>query len=298
MMKYYVGIDIGGTTIKYGLVDEKGTVIENDLIKTIDDKKTILELIYNLVLKYQKKYDVSAVGVSVPGFVTRNGFLKTAGAIKSLYKINLKEELEEKLSLLVYVENDANSAALAENWVGKGNSVKDFVFISVGTGIGGAIIVDNSLLKGYMDRAGEFGFMIINPVIQDDTKSPSLSKVGAIPSLLDYYFIQTNSRVSDAKAIFELVEKGDEFAIAAINRFTFELAIGLYNLTICLDPQVLVIGGAISENKIFINKLQDQLLSLMNGHNEMRDEPIPQIVAAKHLNLSGIIGSVYPAVHK
>lgn len=290
-MSNYLGFDIGGTNIKYGILNEKGEVLKFDKFETIHEKENLYKR-FKQVVEDHSDFNIEGVAVSVPGFVDSTGYLRTAGAIFSLYRTNLKEDLEKELGVKVLVENDANCATLAENWLGSGKSNKDFILLTVGTGIGGGVIINNSLVRGKNFRCGEFGYMAIDPIIKGDTKSASLSKVAAMPSLYNYYFVQTTKRLEDGKKIFKLYQEGDVSAKFAVQRFVHELGVALFNLMMCLDPEKILLGGAISENQLFIDLVRNEVKEILEGHPELEDDTPVQIDAAKFLNQSGVIGAV------
>ena len=296
-MSNYLGFDIGGTNIKYGVLNEQGKILKFSKFETVDDKEEIYKQ-FKKVLDENAELNIQGVAVSVPGFVDSVGYLRTAGAIFSLYRTNLKDELEKELGVKVLVENDANCATLAENWIGIGKLNKNFILLTVGTGIGGGVVINNSLVRGKNFRCGEFGYMAIDPVIKGDTKSASLSKVAAMPSLYNYYFVQTTKRLEDGKRIFQLYQAGDKSAKFAVRRFVHELGIAVFNLMMCFDPEKIILGGAVSENQLFIDLVRTEVKELLEGHSELEDDTPVQIDAAKFLNQSGVIGAVSLFINK
>lgn len=297
-MNYFVGIDIGGTTIKYGVINDAGQISVKGQKNTVTTKSALFESMDGIIDELTQTYPVSGIGISVPGFVTKKGMLHSAGAIKGFVGINLLEELEKRFPYPIHIENDANATALAEHLLGASKGTESSVTLTIGTGVGGAIIINNELLRGKNSRAGEFGFMLIDPVSQADTKSPSLSKVAALPSLYTYYFIQANQRLEDGKRLFLMANDKDQAAQKAINLFTQKLAIGIYNLLMIIDPEIIVIGGAISENNEFLSIVKKKVTRLFQSHDELVNTKIPKIVATQLKNDAGMIGAVSPFLQK
>lgn len=292
-MTNYLGIDIGGTQVKYGIVNELGKVLVFNKFDTIFDKEEICTKIASIVDE-NLSYDLHGIGISIPGFVRPDGFLRTAGAIHSLSGVNIKDELQRKISIPILVENDANCAALAENKFGVGKDISNFILVTVGTGIGGGIIFNNHLVRGHNDRAGEFSFMITNPTANQNTKMPIFSSVDGMPRLYEYYYSQTKQRLEDGKEIFRQAKEGNQGAQIAINQFVYELGMLLYNLTMSIDPEAIIIGGAISNNELFIELLKEKTLQLFYNYSGLLEEEniFPMIEPAMFLNQSGVIGAV------
>jgi predicted NBD/HSP70 family sugar kinase len=294
-MKKYIGIDIGGTTIKHGVLNESGQIlIQGQTATKRDDGADIIEKVVEVVKGYQHDHDVSGVGISAPGAIRDDGYMITGGAILDFYDINLKEVLEAKIGLPVTLENDANCAALAELWQGSGRGMKHFLTVVVGTGIGGGIVVNGRLFKGANFNAGEFGYMLVEPIQYGDTRRASLSLTGAIGlGLVERYELRTQLTGHDGKAIFELADAGDVAAIGVVDGFYKALVTGLFNLATTFDPEVILIGGAISGNVAFMEQLNLRLRDLQAGHKDMGSVKLPEIKACQFENDAGMIGAVY-----
>jgi len=298
-MAYYVGIDIGGTNIKYGLLDELGTILNNGCVKTSEKGEEIIVNIQTIVKKYAIDYEITAVGISAPGSIRDDGFMITGGAIKDFYGINLKEMLEAKIGLSVFLENDANCAALAELWLGSGKEKKHFLFAGIGTAVGGAIVINGQLFKGANFNAGEFGYLIVDSINNGNTRMATLSLNGSVGhGIVDKYEEITNRKDLDGETIHALSKSGEELATKIVNEFYYALAKGIFNLTLAFDPEIVLIGGAISKDKNFIIRLQKEIDDLQNGHRDMGTVKIARVKACHFLNDAGIVGAVYHAMSK
>ncbi|MDN5811171.1 MAG: ROK family protein [Tetragenococcus koreensis] len=292
-MQFYVGFDIGGSSIKYGLLDENGEISKKDHFKTPSDKDQVLDKMAEVVSAFTKDYKVKAIGLSVPGVVEENGFLTTAGAISCLYGINIKEEIEKRTGLFVHAENDANAASIAEKWGGAAQGIANYISLVIGTGIGGCLVVNHEIYRGAHARSGEFGWMLLDDN-QDDLNSSTMNfQAATIIGLLRIYNLKSGEKISDARTIYERAEKGEYLAQTVLTKFHRKLAQGILNVVVSFDPSVVVIGGGISANPTFLKDLQLAYKQLQNEHGALVDMDIPQIVPAKFLNDAGIIGAVY-----
>ena len=295
-VKHYIGIDIGGTNIKYGLLTEEGQVLDFNKIKTNRNKKEMIQSIKGIVEKYQQNQDIVAVGVSAPGIVQADGFMVTGGAIQDFYGINLKEELMTALELQVAVENDANCAALAEKWIGASKDNHHSVTIVVGTGIGGGVIINDELFRGAHATAGEFGFMLVEEIENNDSRMATLSLTGAVGAgVVDKYQQQLADGTMKLSGleIFNLAEQGDSLAISVIDRFYDRLAKGIFNMAVSFDPEVILIGGEISGNQEFMFELRARVARLKVMHRDMQPVILPDIRPCQFLNQAGVIGATY-----
>lgn len=300
----YVGIDVGGTSIKYGLVDSNGNIIHKGAIATGFEKEELLQNLTIIVDEYVSGSSggVKGIGISMPGIVKENGFLLTAGAIQSFFGLNLKQEIEERTGIFTKIENDANAVAIAEKWLGNASDKRNYVCVILGTGVGGGIVINDQVYRGHNGMAGEFGWMIIDGIKDiTDIETKSITQRAAIVcGLINQYNIQARKRkekeVTDAREIFQKEEDGEQLAIEVVDQFLDDLAIGIMNLIGCFDPEIILIGGAISSNEIFIKRIQKRLIMLEKKHQSMSfliGKGLPSVVATKLKNDAGILGAVY-----
>ncbi|MDN6639972.1 MAG: ROK family protein [Tetragenococcus sp.] len=294
-MRYYVGFDIGGSSIKYGLLDENGKISQKESFKTPSDKDEVLDKMAEIVSAFTKDYEVEAIGLSVPGIVEENGFLTTAGAILCLYGINIKEELSQRTGLFVHAENDANAASIAEQWGGAAHDVANYISLVIGTGIGGCLVVNNEIFRGAHARSGEFGWMLLDDN-QDDLNSNTMNlQAATILGLLRIYNLKSGEELSDARTIYDRAEKGEYLAQTVLAKFHRKLAQGILNVAVSFDPAMVVIGGGISANETFLKDLRLAYEQLQNEHSALVDMDFPAIIPAEFGNDAGIIGAVYSA---
>lgn len=300
----YIGFDIGGTTIKYGVLDEKGTIIEKNSRTTSHDKEQFYLDLIEIITDYQKRYPITGVGISAPGIVQKDGFMLTAGAIYPLYGENFKVVLEEATGLPVSVENDANAAAIAEKWIGHAQGIENYLCIVLGTGVGGGIVINGDVYRGAHGMAGEFGWMVTNPLpATGNIELASLNYRGSVVTGLVRLYNEavakgesTETVVEGAREILERAEKGEPIAKEITTAFYLDLAIALINLISCYDPEVILIGGGVSANSIFQTRLEEALTLIKSRHGSidyLKEVAIAPVKMAKLQNDAGLIGAVY-----
>lgn len=293
-MKKYLSLDVGGTNIKYGILNEVGDILFKDKFKTERKKEDFLKILVELIEKHKEEYGIQGVALSMPGVIdTKKGHLITAGALFELYDFPLKEVLEQKTGVKVSIENDVNCVALAEKWLGNGRDSKNFLCLAIGTGIGGAIVINDRLYNGHRYAAGEFGFMITKGVKDGDTRLSSLSLTASTQAGIINEYKKLSGLTLSGEEVFDRYEKGEEFAVKVMKEFYENLSIGLFNLIFSLDPEKVLIGGAISENKKVIEELNDSVIAIKNAHRDMANLQVAKIEACKFNNDSGIIGALY-----
>lgn len=294
-MKDMIGIDIGGTFIKFGLVDQVGNITERVSFPTPVKKEELLTLLVETVGRMRATREVSAVGISVPGTSDENGRLLLAGALLELYDYPLGEILRERLGIPVFIENDANCAGLAEQWLGNGKGVSDFICMTLGTGVGGAIILNQKLYHGASRNAGEFGLMLIDEFTYDsDALYNSLNLYGSVQNGLVRLYQKYNQKekIDSGKEIYDRFQQKEASAEKAVMDFLVTLSSGLMSITAILDPELILIGGGISENDYFIQDLNRIFESVWNNHGHIKHRKCPPIKSCLLGNDAGILGAV------
>jgi len=268
MSRYAFGIDVGGTSVKLGLLTIDGEVVEKWEIDTDTSEggKNILPDIAasvkdKMAEKGIKQEDVAGAGIGLPGPVDENGVINKAVNLHWDRKFNIAEELSNLLSgMHVKAGNDANVAALGEVWQGAGKGYKDMVMVTLGTGVGGGIIHDGKIVAGADGAAGEIGHLCIRP---DETVSCNCGNCGCLEQYASatgiVRLVKEELEASDedsllrsgevsAKTFWEAVGKGDKLCIRVAERFGRYLGIGLSIIGGVLNPEVFVIGGGVSRS--------------------------------------------------
>lgn len=300
-MTAFVGFDIGGTSVKYGLVDEKGQILEKGSFETTpEDGEQLLAKMTQQVKTYQANQEILSVGVSVPGIVRKDGYMVTAGAIHAFQELNLKEKCEAAFGLPVVVQNDANCAAIAEQWIGNAKGIENYVVIVLGTAVGCGIIINNAVYQGAHGAAGEIGWTMQGPLdFSQDLEAGSWNFTsGVVLGLYQLYQRVTGQEVTDARVILDLAKQGDPQANQVLNQYLDDVAKGLLNLVCAFDPEVILLGGGISANDAFLNLLSERLEKIKAHHKSLHfltGVTVADVKPCALRNDAGLIGAVYQA---
>jgi len=294
-MKTYIGIDLGGTNVRASLVDESGKVLETVKSPTYADKgaEAVIDNICNLVKQLSNYESASGVGVAAPGPVSRDGScLSMCTNIKTLAKYPLKKSIEDKLHLPVVLGNDADAAGLAEALVGAGKGLRTIVYITVSTGIGGAIVYDGKLFPGSHGYAMEVGSLSVdgsrnhinlpsNGAIEDWASGTAITRLGN----------ETGKSYKHAGEVFDAYQK-DEDVNKIVEQVTTDLAVMFGNLATTIDPDAFVLGGGMMKSSdVFLPLVQDKYRQRVL--EALRDTPFlkasleePGVVGAAMLPMS------------
>ena len=262
---YCFGVDIGGTTVKMGLFQEDGTVIDKWEIKTRTENEgcAILPDIAKAMEEKMEahkiaKADVVGVGVGVPAPVTEDGVVQKTANLGWGYK-EVKRELEELTGFKAQIGNDANVAALGEMWKGGGRGNKNMVMVTLGTGVGGGIIINGNILTGTNGAGGEIGHI---PMNSEETECCGCGNKGCLEQYasatgvvrlakrtLAVYEGETvlNAETVTAKDVFDAVKAGDKAAIAIAEQFGKYLGHAMATIATLVDPAIFVVGGGVSK---------------------------------------------------
>lgn len=271
MAKKLLGIDLGGTTVKFGILTETGEVQQKWAIETniLEDGKYIVPDIvasikHRLELYGLTSEDFIGIGMGSPGAVDRE-----AKTVTGAFNLNWAETqevgsvIEAETGISFAIDNDANVAALGERWVGAGANNPDVVFVTLGTGVGGGVIADGNLIHGVAGAGGEIGHMIVEPengfactcgnhgCLETVASATGVVRVARL--LAESY--QGDSQVKAAidsgdnvtsKDIFEAAQSGDVFANSVVDKVCHYLGLAVANISNVLNPDSVVIGGGVS----------------------------------------------------
>ncbi|WP_071848632.1 ROK family protein [Alkalibacterium sp. 20] len=288
-MKKFLTIDIGGSLIKYGIIDEDGTLLYKSEIDTEAHLggPSIINKVKKIGETLLEDYTVEGICVSTAGQVdSRLGkvIYATPDIIPDYTGLSVKEELESFFKLPTEVENDVNCVGLAESWLGKGKNAKSLFCLTVGTGIGGSYILDNQLHTGFSYSGGEIGYMLMND-------HQTLQQIAATSSLIEY--VSEKKKVDpsslNGKIIFEQAKKGDQICIDGIDRMVKHLSKGISTIIYMMNPEMVVIGGGISAQESYLKPLI---------YKELEKIMVPAIFTqtsiefASNMNNAGLIGAL------
>ena len=307
-MSYTIGIDVGGTKVLGGVVDENGRVIATARKDTPRQGGSALtQAIADIAQELMQGHDVESVGVSAAGFVSsdRKTMLATPN-IADWNGVNLDAELTKLIGLDVIIENDANAAAWGEAKFGAGRNQDHMMMLTVGTGIGGGIVVNGSLYRGAFGIAAEFGHMRVVPdghlcgcgargCFEQYASGNALLRhareaISASPEIARNLLSRGDGSVEGltGKAITEAARDGDPVALAAFNTTGQWLGAGIATLSVILDPACVVIGGGVIDaGEILLKPTREALERTMPFAGK---HPYPQIIAAELGNEAGLVG--------
>lgn len=309
---YYIGIDIGGMSIKGGLTDETGKILVKDSITTKPDNpypetvKDIAELCDKLMQKAGiDASKLSGVGMGIPGTInSKKGVITYSNNIK-FENVPIVKEFRKHLDVPTYIGNDANCAALGEVVFGQSKGYKDAILITLGTGVGSGIIIDGNIFEGKDGAGAEAGHM----GIQINGERCTCGKKGCWeayasaaalvrqtkramqkhPQSLMHQIAAENGKVSGRTA-FKAARENDRAGVSVVNKYVKYVSEGLISLVNIFRPEILLIGGGVSnEGEYFIKKLQRQVSMYSYGGKR---NPYVKVVKASLLNDAGLLGAV------
>lgn len=271
-----LGIDLGGTTTKFAIMKPQGEIQQRWSIQTdvLNDGNNIIPNIIDSINHHLQLYQMSAkqfqgIGIGTPGSVDYQ-----TGTVDSAFNLNwdrpmaLKEQIELHTNIPVQVENDANVAALGERWLGAGNNADNVAFVTLGTGVGGGIIINGQIVHGQGGSAGEIGHMTINPQGYRCTcgKRGCLETVASATGIVhvarDYaqeYAGDSELKASldngddlTAKDVFDLAKQNDPLALKVTSAVCDQLGLALSIVAVTINPQYIIIGGGVSNAGDFL----------------------------------------------
>lgn len=295
-MEYILAFDLGGTRIKYGLVNQEGNIINKAHEETPNSLENLLTFIQSQ-LQLQANKGIKGIAISSPGSVAVDGVIHGSSAIPYIHGPNMKQLIESRTGIKTQIGNDANCAGLAEVWKGSAAGKKDIAVVVIGTGIGGALIKNGIIHQGNHLHGGEFGYMILNPYNLGSGMN-TFSEVASTYSIIKRVANQKGIPESSltGEKVFTKAEHGDETCGRAISEFYHMLAIGLYNIQYTYDPELILIGGGISARNDLIKRLKKELESIVASIDVAT--MIPSIDRAYFNADANLIGAVYHFLQK
>lgn len=310
MKKYVFGIDVGGTTIKCGLFTSKGELLEAwEIVTTKENngEQIVPAIASTIQTKCAEKGiqldEVEGVGLGVPGPVNNEGMVFVAVNLGWSMK-NVKKELEALLNIPVAVGNDANVAALGELWLGAAAGSKDAIMFTLGTGVGGGVIVDGKVVAGVHGAGGEIGHI---SVVLEDGNQCNCGKKGCLETVAsatgivretEKYLAATEEASTlrdlekiEAKDVFDAAKAGDTVGMKMVDQLGRYIGLAAANLAVTTDPEKIIIGGGVSKaGSILIETIQKHYQAY--AFSTVRET---EFVLAELGNDAGIVGSAYLA---
>ncbi|AKP03657.1 ROK family glucokinase [Companilactobacillus pabuli] len=310
--KKLIGVDLGGTTIKFAILTDKGEIQQKWSIETniLSDGQLIIPDIIDSINHHIDMYDMSVdqfdgIGLGSPGTINHE-----KGTIKGAFNLNWTNEvypvrdIEKGTGLPVVIENDANVAALGERWQGAGNNADDVVFVTLGTGVGGGIIANGKLIQGQNGAAGEIGHVTVDPngfmctcgkrgCLETIASATGIVRVARdraseyagnseLKAMLD------DGQDISAKDVFDLAKKDDDLAMMVVDYVCDSLGFVLGNIANTLNPKFVVIGGGVSAAGDFLLNKVDKAMR-KNEFATIKDST--ELRLASLGNGAGVIGA-------
>lgn len=318
MQNLYLGVDLGGTNIAAGIVDAEGNIICKKSVKTNLPKpetyleKDIFDLCYSLCEEngYDIHKDIKSVGIGTPGSVDGKRGIVWSNVNFGYTNWTVKENLSKLFTIPVYIENDANTAIVAEVMAGNAKDCKDALVVTLGTGIGGGAFIGGEIYAGHNYAGLEVGHI----VIEMDGRQCNCGRKGCFERYASASALARDTKVAmeanpksamweicpdiekvNAKTAFDAYKLGDASATIIVNNYIRYLSTGLVNLINIFQPEVICLGGGVSNEKEF---LLDMLKPYVDSEDYARNaEERTKIVIAKFRNDAGIIGAAMLGVN-
>lgn len=284
-----LGIDIGGTQVKYVFIEPDQNLVCSSQVPTVDNVESLLSIVTQIIRESPRP--LCSIGISAPGIaaIDNRSVAWMRGRLQAVEGLNWSLQLDRD----VWVLNDAHAAALAESWNGAAQGKKQVLVLTLGTGVGGGVIVDGKLLQGASGRAGHLGHITLNfHGLPDIVGMP-----GSLEDAIGNHNVLARSgrRFSSTFELLEAVAAGDEFAIQCWRESIEGLAVGIASLINCFDPEVVVLGGGIAEcGSVLFDTLRE---SLDNCEWRPFGNGVP-IIPAKLGQWAGAIGAARYAANR
>lgn len=302
-MGAYLGVDIGGTSVKWALVDDDFEMLDRgDVPTAFSSSDEVIQAIADIASKHAGT--INAVGVSAPGLIFEDdpdGTIYHGGALTYMHECPIGRVLCEKLGVPVAVRNDGKACAMGEYAVGALKGARVGVVLAIGTGIGGGVVVNGSVLHGTHCFAGEFSMMrndITEPLTIPNTFSDLCGWMGLRRFVLEAKGLADDPSYAevDGRAIFEWIDSGDADARRGLDAYAAVFAGRLFNMQCVLDPDVFAIAGGISCHDVLIEAIEEALAEQRKAYTGPLDAmPLPRVTRATLGNDANLYGAVQEA---
>ncbi|QUW21502.1 ROK family protein [Sporosarcina sp. Marseille-Q4063] len=283
--KYFMGVDVGGTKIWICITDSTGNIFYKKKTSTSNNLNSIYNIISNCLTEARITIkELSFISFGIPGTTnSKTGVVLDAPALKWI-DVPFKMEMELRLPIPVFINNDVNCAALGEQWLGIAKNVQNFVFIAIGTGVGGAIVTNGKLVQGEHFMAGEIGYFLLEEdVMRHSDSAKTKGQFGLFENKTSGTALANHG--VDPKHLFLQYQKGDSQATIIIDEFINHFSIGISNVVSLLNPKKVILGGGVAQS------LED-IIPIIES-NIAKHLPIPISIEVSRLGeLSGAIGAI------
>lgn len=285
MEKRFLCLDIGGTSIKYAVCSEEGQMLDRGKVTIGEDLDTFLDQVQQI---YEKAGAIEGVACSFPGEVhSQEGVIHGISAIPYIHGCPMRDLLSKRCGAKkVAMLNDANAAALGEAWLGVGKDYKNIAFVIVGSGVGGAVIENGELYPGTTMNKAEIGNFPMGGMEAGELlcwSSFTLDKEAK-------KYSKKHQTAVNGKELMDLAEAGDQDAAACVAEFYHYMAVGCVCIQFAYDPEIIAIGGGISENSKIMDGIRDAYRELVKG--QQQEYLKPTIVACEKGNDANLLGAL------
>ena len=290
-MSNYLGIDLGGTNIKFGVVSESEILIRGEIpTEKEKDVDLIIKKLEKIINDVKDKYNIHTVGIGVPGIVDKSQKIVINCTNLFWRDLPLGSILEEKTGIMVFLANDANVATIAEYEFGNLKGVEDGILLTLGTGVGGGVIIDGNLYRGANGLGFEVGHMKIasEGYLCNCGRRDCFEMYSSATAIIRYFNSKYNENIIEAKEVFDLFKLEDKRGIETIRWYIEHLADGIVNLINLFDPNVIVLAGGVSKSFNLIEKPLNKAIKERLFTNQIN---VAKIMQSKLSNDSGILGS-------
>ncbi len=284
MAKYIAGVDIGGTSVKFGVLEDSGKLCySTQAPSVVADPEAMVGLIARLV--EEAPYHISMMGVGAPGAVRMPENLVRAGNLR-WENVPLRRMLEKRLNMPVWVDNDAQAQLAAECWNGACQGLSSVLYLTFGTGVGGALLINGKPWRGHQNTAGELGHIITHADgMKCSCGARGCYEVYASASAL----VRMGGGKYSAKQIIDRARRGDEEMTRVFGEYLHEVALGIASFHMVFRPEAIVLGGGISgAGEIFLEGVRRELKKIQPN---IADEACPRICLAMYRNEAGMRGA-------
>ena len=314
----YIGVDLGGTNIAVGIVDEQGNIKhEKSCITRVGkEPQEIVEDMAALILNTLEEFnmelkEIKAIGIGIPGLADKDGCVIYCVNL-GWKNVQLRDLLQKKLHKPIYIDNDATVAALAEYESGSMKNCKSGVMITLGTGIGAGIILNGDVYSGFNGVGSELGHVVVGQNFYNcncgrngclETFASSTAIIKYTKKLIEE--MKENTTIIEkaggdinninAKIVFDCAKEGDKIANLAVDRLVKYLGIGIFNIVNFIDPEVIALGGGVAGAGQY---LLDMVINEVMPNRLFNELPMSRIVLAELGNKAGIIGAAMIAKHE
>lgn len=290
----FLVLDVGGSSIKYAIMNEKAEFIEKGKTPTpMDTIEHFIDVVGIIFDKYKDR--IAGIAMSMPGRIDSDrGYLYTGGSLEYNTDKEIVSILQKRCPVPIAIENDGKCAALAESWMGSLKDCDDGIVVILGTGVGGGIIKNKKLHKGKHFIAGEFSFIFTNNAAFESDNSHIWAGQAGVSGLCIPVAKTKNLPIEevDGVKVFEYANSGDKDVLNILDDYSYRLVLQLYNLQYIYDPERIAIGGGISKQEILIKYIKENIEKHYNNlvPNIMVK---PEVVTCEFYNDSNLIGALY-----